>query len=738
MAVDPFESLVAGLFRQPGVPPRPGEVDPARWLIDDGAAAGRGAEAGGDAEPHRAAGERPSAVVLSAAFLVALAGPRHALADRAAAVLAATPVEADAPLVALYRDAIASIPVEIRGRSAADPAFAAALRTAGRAADRAVDDGPAAVDDTAAAAATAAVWSVLFPEGVGLLDDLDGAIAALRERRVVQIEGPATAPIEDPTREVLFTSNVLLSVPLGGGPSDTTDLDPELAAAIEAALTEGQRFWYDHPIPIGIAPEHNEMLHGLRGFDAAVAFERQRRRSDDPGAPVACLLSVSVTHPSLRSAARRYVERELERAGGTSELDVYVVTEADARRLVDDVLVPAARRYLEVEPDLDVVGVDGEYGRHYSFLKAIAACWQVLIDPGLRATFKIDLDQVFPQPQLVAETGRSAFEQLTTAAWGARGRDHAGRPVELGMIAGALVNERDIGGGIFTPDVPVPGLPSRPEERVFFSVWPQAASTRAEMMERYDGSRPDGQTTVLERVHVTGGTNGIRIDALRRHRPFTPSFVGRAEDQAYVLSTFGTAGPRLAYVHAAGLIMRHDKEAYAGEAIAAAHVGKLIGDDIRILVFSAYAGAIDATREPGGLTATDVKALLDPFTGCFISRTPITVVLLRFALRLLGSAEAGDLATADELASIGAPRLRDALATTSDGARFAAMLAAERRSWHVVYDTLDALETALAAADPAALAFRQLALDIVADCRVRTSRDGAAGPGPGADVPLPS
>ncbi len=131
---------------------------------------------------------------------------------------------------------------------------------------------------------------------------------------------------------------------------------------------------------------------------------------------------------------------------------------------------------------------------------------------------------------------------------------------------------------------------------MFFSALPQAISTRAEMMERYDGPAIDGVGRALERIHVTGGTNGIRVDALRRHRPFTPTFVGRAEDQAYILSTLGRPGPRLAYAHAAGLIMRHDKDAFAGEAIAAAHVGKLIGDDVRILVFSAYADAAARRR----------------------------------------------------------------------------------------------------------------------------------------------
>ncbi len=91
--------------------------------------------------------------------------------------------------------------------------------------------------------------------------------------------------------------------------------------------------------------------------------------------------------------------------------------------------------------------MDGAYGRHYTFLKAVTALWQVLVDPDVRGTFKIDLDQVFPQAELVAETGASAFEHLETPLWGALGVDPDGRELELGMIAGALVNERDIGRG---------------------------------------------------------------------------------------------------------------------------------------------------------------------------------------------------------------------------------------------------------------------------------------------------
>ncbi len=50
---------------------------------------------------------------------------------------------------------------------------------------------------------------------------------------------------------------------------------------------------------------------------------------------------MSVTHDGLGAVARPYVEAELARAGGLRHLDVVVVTEDDARRLVDEVIVPA-------------------------------------------------------------------------------------------------------------------------------------------------------------------------------------------------------------------------------------------------------------------------------------------------------------------------------------------------------------------------------------------------------------
>ncbi len=633
---------------------------------------------------------------VAAAFLVAASGPGHQEHDRATAILAEPPTEA-ADEAAFYRDGLQHMASELESAFAGDPMLATRW-----------DEAVAALETaTTADAATEAMWLAFFPQGVGIRGYESNHIAAIRHARTVSIEQLSADPIRDPAHEVLFTSNVLLSVPDASTDIDALPYPADLREAIRTAAAEPQRHWFDHPIQIGVEPAANELLYGLRGLDAAIDAEPNAGR-------VTCLLSVSVTHDGLGAIARRYVEAELAREGHLRNLDVVVITEVDTRRLIDEVLLPVLRA-----PDADaaeglrrVLGVDGRYGRHYSFLKAVAALWHVAIDPAIRATFKIDLDQVFPQDVLRAETGRTMFGHLCSPLWGATARGAYGEELELGMLAGALVNERDIAEGLFTPDVPIPDRLPALDEHVFFSSLPQAISTRAEMMERYDGPAIDGITHALQRIHVTGGTNGIRVDALRKYRPFTPTWVGRAEDQAYLLSALnGTgAGTRLAYAHAAGLIMRHDKRAFAGQAMAAAKIGKLIGDDVRILVFSAYVRAL--TLE--GADDDVLHRLLDPFTGCFASPIPQTLVLLRLALRTLRLFGSGHVDDASEYAVDGPRRVDEYLRTGGEAAVVALELERERAAWDLYYDALDIIE--MGGADRGDAAAR-----IIDACRVRSA-----------------
>jgi hypothetical protein len=226
------------------------------------------------------------------------------------------------------------------------------------------------------------------------------------------------------------------------------------------------------------------------------------------------------------------------------------------------------------------------------------------------------------------------------------------------------------------------------------------------MTARYGSPPLDGRTACLQRVHVTGGTNGIWIEALRRHCPFTPSFIGRAEDQAYLMSTFGHDGPRLAYVHCPGLVMRHDKEAFAGEAIRAARSGKAVGDIVRVLQFSAYARAL------GDVAA--LKSRFDPFTGCFVSRIPRVVALLRFALVAAAEFREGRPEAGVEFVRSGASRLSDELAfTNASTGGLERRLARERDGWTSFFEGLSAAESL--APGPC----RAAALDVIQRCRVR-------------------
>jgi hypothetical protein len=653
-----------------------------------------------------------AAQALNSAFLIILAGTSHPEFERARGFLESMAASSEwGEAAKFFLEGEPLVQQEIESASQNDPDF---TENIGRLFEWVSQ--PQNLGDAKRTAEK--FWAVFFTEASGLLSQREKRIEELRSRRRVTITRLNSIPLTDPARELLFSANVLLTLPLDTKTLDRLPLSDEAKGMVARTRLEPQLFWYDHPIPLGVDPGKNEILHGLKGLEKALEFERENGRLAQGTRPV-CVLSASVTHEGLRELAGSYIQGELVRSGGMEMIDLYIVTEADTQRIVAEVIGPGGAHYLRRTDSgrlFKVFGVDGEYGRHYSFLKAIAAVWQVLIDPGIKATFKIDLDQVFPQRELVAETGRSAFDHFRTPLWGAEGMDAQGRPVELGMIAGALVNEKDIERSLFSADVPFPDREPSFDEFIFFSALPQALSTEAEMMARYDRADLDGQKACLQRVHVTGGTNGILVDSLRRHRPFTPSFVSRAEDQAYILSVFMNPGPRLAYAHEDGLFMRHDKEAFAQEAMATASVGKLIGDYVRIINFSAYARTLtDDIRK--------LKDLIDPFTGCFVSFIPTTVVYLRFAFKAASFFALGKNEQGIHFIKDGAERLRRALIfSRGKDSLLERTYAQERSGWDLFYETLSAIEQAIHNKDDFALDLQRRARAIIKNCAISTER----------------
>ncbi|MBI9099983.1 MAG: hypothetical protein JEY91_15990 [Spirochaetaceae bacterium] len=516
-------------------------------------------------------------------------------------------------------------------------------------------------------------WEMFFPEGLLFFEDWDKIISDIREDRTIRIKELNEERITDVPGQMTFTSNVLLTIPDKKKSLDELDLPESIKIQIPEIINEEQLYWFDHPVQMGEIQEKNEIIYGLKGLSEAFAFEKKSGFAD-PQTKLDVLLSVSVTHKGLQKLAAPYLRYELSKCDKIKDLNIYIFTESDCRDLLS--------AYSDHSESISrYFGVDGKYGRHYNFLKAVNVLWKQTMNTHLKGTFKIDLDQVFPQKKLVENTGKSAFQHFMSPLWGAQGTDNRGKSVDLSMIAGALVNEADIEKSLFTPDVSFPDLHAPVNDLVFFKHLSMALSTRAELMTRYDKKGDlDGKNKVISRIHVTGGTNGILIDALNRHRPFTPAFIGRAEDQAYILSVLNSSKePLLRYYHEDGLIMRHDKQAFAGESIKAAKDGTYIADILRILYYTYYAEAL-----PGGRDKTKKETF--PFTGSYISRFPITLSYMRLVFKLLEMYEEGLTERADEMLNMGRTRLQPLIEALNHKNFLIEEYIAEKDQWDLFYD----------------------------------------------------
>ncbi len=648
-------------------------------------------------------GDISTARNLVASFIVFLSGPEANGYDEAGRYLGNSKEARWDGASGFLRDGVEMVHGEIESRYREDERF----RRDFDALHDAVTGSPQSRTDI-----SGLVRRAFFPEGI-IDPDRSAAIDALREKRTVRVTGLNPEPLRAPGREVLFTANALMTVPASR--PDLDRLEPEVRKAVEEAAREDQRYWYDHPVPAGTPAGSNELVYGLSRLSEALAFE-ESAGNKETDRDIECAVSVSVTHPGLRSIARTWLKSLLAGGAATRGINLHVFTEEDTVRLVEEILLPAARHYATGFDEAalrEVFGVDGEYARHYNFLKAIARFWNVFVSPEIRAAYKIDLDQAFPQKELLRETGDTAFGHLRTPLWGARGTDSGGNEVYLGMIAGALVNRKDISASVFTPDVPFPGREPQGDEVIFRSAVPQALSTEAEMMTRYGaGQNHDGTASCIQRVHVTGGTTGVLVEALRRYRPFTPSCMGRAEDQAYLLSVLYRPDERgyLRYAHVPGLVMRHDAELFA-DAADAARTGKTLGDYVRILLFSGYARSL-----PWGVER--IKDAIDPFTGCFITPIPITIVYLRFVLR------AAVMFASDDPEALcffidGVKRLSGIMEHYRRGENpLKAVYEREKRGWDFYYDALDAVEQGIASGDPFALDLKVKARALIDTVRI--------------------
>jgi hypothetical protein len=156
--------------------------------------------------------------------------------------------------------------------------------------------------------------------------------------------------------------------------------------------------------------------------------------------------------------------------------------------------------------------------------------------------------------------------------------------------------------------------------------------------------------------------------------------------------------------------MRHDKEAIADEETkAAAHIGKLVGDFERVILFSHYARELPWGEE-------NIKGLVDPFTGSFISHLPINLAYLRLALKAAtffatGNEEYGYKGL--ELLDLGSKRLSATIDIVSKERGLKEIIEREKKAWDLYYDILDKMEENLNKEDPFATELMEKAKIIV-------------------------
>ena len=85
-----------------------------------------------------------------------------------------------------------------------------------------------------------------------------------------------------------------------------------------------------------------------------------------------------------------------------------------------------------------------------------------------------------------------------------------------------------------------------------------------------------------------------------------------------------------------------------------------------------------------GEGADSIKNVIDPFTGCFVSGLPTTVVHLRFALKVATMFAAGDAETASQFVRQGARRIPKVLGfVRGQNSQLKQQYEAERAGWNL-------------------------------------------------------
>ncbi len=455
------------------------------------------------------------------------------------------------------------------------------------------------------------LWSIFSPTAIAGSSNPENFKNQILEKRILKNLKKPKNSIRFPHKEILFLSNILITIPED---YKSNNIPLNLQNRIKPFLSKNQNYWYDHPIPIDAFDHENEILYGLRYLDKALNIECKRGNLKN-NEKISLILSLSVTHIGLEEIAFDYVKNKIREKLNLKFINVFIFDENRTSKIINT-LFPKLNDYQEL------FGVNGNYGRHYTFLKYALILWNKVINKSFKYSFKIDLDQIFDQDFLIRVSKMSIFEIFKNQKyWGGSGINFEEKLVDLGMLAGGLVNKGETHKDYLIPDVKRPLkkaiFSNLSSKRVFCPDWSHALSTEAEIICEKEN---------IHRVHVTGGTTGITLNALEKWAPFTPSFINRAEDQAFIISSLNK-NEFLSHIHVPYLIMRHDKLDFAKRTVTNAKLGKEIGNLERILLFSYYSKCHH-------FDFNLIKEHLWPYTSSFIQQFP--EILLYFILLIDG------------------------------------------------------------------------------------------------------
>ena len=111
------------------------------------------------------------------------------------------------------------------------------------------------------------------------------------------------------------------------------------------------------------AASPQQIIYGLKNLDEAIAFEAQRNNLKIPD-KIKLALSVSVTHNGLEKIALEYVKLIIKKSLNLKFIEVYLFDEDICNKIYSTI-------FLKNEKYNNLFGVNGNYGRHYTFLKYI-------------------------------------------------------------------------------------------------------------------------------------------------------------------------------------------------------------------------------------------------------------------------------------------------------------------------------------------------------------------------------